>query len=722
MNRSILVGMLGLLVCSSSVLACSDDSCYPSWNLKRDMLDTCNNIPFLSPANDSRVNLRLFWSDLTQQPLQSDSDVYYANQGYAQVPFPNDRVTLNPQTEQTTSDNPQIKSLEQQAKDLQVSPELLPVISQIPDWSGSRCVSNNARSAEQFLSQIQASALTATEKQKLADTRIQMLQNCDPELLQQANWQLSEIQSTEGKEFADYLNAAIAFYSGDFQTATQLFQVLANSTQPWLKETARYMSARTLLNAAQQNAFDEMGYPANENADKTQLNAAKSAFENYINDYPQGQYLASAAGLIRRVDWLAGDNQKLAQDYASLFHQASNITPAIGDALIQEIDNKLLMTMENMSQIDDPTLLATIDLMYMRHRYEDERNPFTEAELLNQADKFKDQPELFQYLKAAYAFYVEKDADKTLSLLETLIPNQDAKPTNYLQFSEISLKGFALENKENYSDAATIWKSLLEHSNEPLQRQQAELALAMNYERTQQIHAVFASGSPIRNSMIRQILLRNIADAKLLRQQIRIPISNSEREVALFTLLYKDLMRGHYSDFLSDLKSMPEKPSSTPLYMGYAYPQQTLSLFQWSGENTGEYQCPALIDVVTTLQSEPNNAKGLNCLGDFVLRNGLDNFPLNEQPDANDLGGTQTLFNGSTFSRLEAYQQVIADKKASHQEQAYALFRSINCFARSGINNCDTQDIPLDQRKQWFQTLKSRYADTSWGQSLKYYW
>ena len=24
--------------------ACSDDSCYPTWDLKRDQLDTCNNL------------------------------------------------------------------------------------------------------------------------------------------------------------------------------------------------------------------------------------------------------------------------------------------------------------------------------------------------------------------------------------------------------------------------------------------------------------------------------------------------------------------------------------------------------------------------------------------------------------------------------------------------------------------------------------------------------
>ena len=43
--------------------ASGDDSCYPAWSLLRDSLDVCNNLAFLSPGNDSRVNLRLLLAD-----------------------------------------------------------------------------------------------------------------------------------------------------------------------------------------------------------------------------------------------------------------------------------------------------------------------------------------------------------------------------------------------------------------------------------------------------------------------------------------------------------------------------------------------------------------------------------------------------------------------------------------------------------------------------------
>ena len=56
---ALMIGSLGV----QEARASSDDSCYPSWNLKRDTLDVCNSLPFLSPGNDSRVNLQLLLAD-----------------------------------------------------------------------------------------------------------------------------------------------------------------------------------------------------------------------------------------------------------------------------------------------------------------------------------------------------------------------------------------------------------------------------------------------------------------------------------------------------------------------------------------------------------------------------------------------------------------------------------------------------------------------------------
>ena len=113
---------------------------------------------------------------------------------------------------------------------------------------------------------------------------------------------------------------------------------------------------------------------------------------------------------------------------------------------------------------------------------------------------------------------------------------------------------------------------------DPLQRAQLELALAMNYERSGQLATVFSPGSPIRTQEVREILLRNLAGPALLRQQAKASdATEEERDTALFTLLYKDLMRGHYRDFGTDMAllpdPLPEKPS-VPW-------DRSLTLFHW---------------------------------------------------------------------------------------------------------------------------------------------
>ncbi|WP_342368592.1 hypothetical protein, partial [Stenotrophomonas maltophilia] len=56
--------------------------------------------------------------------------------------------------------------------------------------------------------------------------------------------------------------------------------------------------------------------------DKAVLQQAGAGFEAYLKTYPQGRYAVSAKGLIRRVHWLKGDTQALADDYAEQLTQA----------------------------------------------------------------------------------------------------------------------------------------------------------------------------------------------------------------------------------------------------------------------------------------------------------------------------------------------------------------------------------------------------------------
>lgn len=713
--------VVGAAVCAPA-RASSDGACYPSWSLFKSTPDVCNNLAFLNPGNDSRVNLHLLLADkgvlpLTPTALGSDD----LSEGYGPIPFPVYRlnsaasgdVTNEPHTSSTAGLG---KVLEQ----LGITREGVATAGDaFLSGEGSRCRSNSDDSAMAFISQLLSSTeLSAAERQALARSRMQMLAACSWESVQQASLLPTDIQSVQGKAFAAYLQAAGDFYSGRFADAGKAFAVLADSPQPWLKETALYMTARTALNTAQQNAFDEYGVLTLERVDKASLQQAQNAFQNYLGTYPTGDYAVSARGLLRRVHWLDGDTGKLAEDYVFQLTQTQETQRNVSlDELVNEVDTKLLTV--SAEAVQTPLLLAINDLMQMRDQ---SRRKLTLAGLQAQKAVFAQQPALYDYLQAVFALYVDKNPDSALKLLPSDLPST----LDYLAFSQQTLRGLALEARQDWKGAEALWLQLLPLAKQPLQREQLELALAMNYERSQQLAKVFADDSPIKTAQIRYILLRQLADAPLLRQQITQGLEATERDTALFVLLYKDLLRSQYQTFSDDLKRLPGKPSEEKLgsSLGYVYTNgQALKMFQWNGDKAESgYACPGIADIAANLQSDGKNPQGLNCLGEFILRNSLDGMPLEQRSKVGNLGGTASAFMGDVFSRLNGYQEVIGNAKAPHKDRAYALFRAINCYAPAGYNSCGGNDVTPAVRKDWFRQLKTGFADTTWGKSLQYYW
>lgn len=145
------------------------------------------------------------------------------------------------------------------------------------EGEGSRCRSNDQDSALAFLRQVRDAGLGEAETKALASSRLDLLGACGWEQEELGGVLAQGVESAAGKAFATYLEAAANFYSGRFDEAEQGFKALQDVSQPWLKETALYLQARTLLNAAQQNAFDDMGFPELQNVDKARLEQTRSA-------------------------------------------------------------------------------------------------------------------------------------------------------------------------------------------------------------------------------------------------------------------------------------------------------------------------------------------------------------------------------------------------------------------------------------------------------------
>jgi TolA-binding protein len=686
--------------------ASGDFSCATVWKLDQTSYADCNNLPFLSPGNDSRVNLQLLLTDAGRADIESPRKT--------DPPTPSIAANASPFTWEAFLDviGPRAPG----------APDDADADTDYASGEGSRCRSNGV-GAKAFEAALDASpSIPAAERTTLSKAREALSPTCNAAATPTAYAIPAQIHSPLGRQFGQYLAGTAGFYGGDFDGARQSFVALHASSQPWLRETARYMIGRAALNQAQVRAFDDYGALSADKVDSAALGAAEQGFEAYLRDYPKGLYAASARGLLRRVYWLGNRPGKLAAAYGWSFTHPEPLERNVSvGGLVLEVDNKLL-TRVAPGDVKDPTLLAVLDLMAMRGRSDiSDTAPAAIKfdDLLAQKPVFAGDPSLFEYLLAAHRFYVEADP---AGALDRLGGAQPAGPMSNLAFSRQILRGEAMEAEKNWAGARQLWLRLMGVAKPAFQRPLLDLALASNYEHDGKLTAVFAAGSPIRDPQVREILVRNDAGPALLAERVKAEDgAGRERRVARFVLLYKDLMRGRYFAFAVDSTlSAPRAPAPPPENDALgAEPDQTV--FDWPGSATG-YVCQDVHRVAALLAANPQQSHALICLGEFVRASGVESNSLDTPPAAAELGGAPSMFTGKIFSRLGAYESVIADAKASAGDHAYALYRAVNCYAPSGNNECGGLDVPKSERAGWFHMLKTRYADSAWARTLKYYW
>ena len=711
MNRLWALILIALsLFWAGTAHASADSTCYPNWKIRQTRLSGCSSTALISPGNDTRVNLLMLLHDRHKAVGSTTLSSYNADgrRGEAEpFDYPIFALALGPRVKPSASDET-------------VDVQLL--------W-GTRCLSNIAGRAA-FMGAVGAAKnIPAPERATLAAVRTTLNPDCiegkTRSVVEQA---VGLVKSKQGQNFARYLVGAAAFYDGDFVGARAAFGSIAKAESSWLADSAAYMTGRTALNQAMAGAFDEYGSVKEDGADTASLKSAEAAFLGYLKSYPQGEYAVSARGLLRRVYWLGKDRDRLVAEYVRQFASGDPASRSVSLVdLVQEMDVKILGELKPHA-VSDPMLLAVLDLKAMRHDGDPkvadyDGPPITRAALAAQRARFAGNDALFGYVLAAHSFYV---ADDPADVLRLIRPASTSGGNGYLEYSRQLLRALALDATGDAGARATL-VALVAAAKHPFQRGSAELALAMHDERAKRIDNVFAVNSVIRDADIREILLRYHASPALLRLRYNDKAAaGRERQVALYTLLYKQLTRGAYADFVrdqalipADALPKPEDDYRAPLYTNIA-------LFRWAGSQ--EFVCPSLKSVATTLAATPKDAGSLLCLGEFIRLSGLDPdyygvvHYLDETPPTNELGGTPSLFAGKRFSRLDGYKAIIADPKSGADNKTYALYRAVQCFAPSGYNGCDATDVARDQRKAWFQRLKTDYSASTWAKKSKYYW
>jgi len=688
-----------VLAFNSCLLHASGDfSCGPPrGNVFIRTYSTCNSVPFLSPGNDSRLNLQLLLIDagrLTGTLAIPPEFPIAPDLALLRVPF----------------DFGDWHAIEIGGNAAHISaPSDAADANSYAEGEGSRC-SNSRQAVEVFSKAVSAAALPAGEASILITTRTSLVADCNT-TTSMNNWNSPEgIHSAIGRQFALYVAGANAFYSGDFQSALKGFKSLESSANPWLKETSRYMVGRILLNSAQSGAFGEWGDLQLKKVAKDDLKGAESAFNSYLDDFPRGIYAASARGLLRRVYWLDGDQTRLAEEYDKAFAETEKGNATVSE-LVQEADSKLLGTVQ-IDRIQSPQFLLIIDLMRMRSGGDDSGHggalpAFTLKDLEAQKDRFARNVALYGYLLAVFHIYVDDKPEEALALLPEL-PN---RKLNYFAFSQQSLRVLAFGATRRFDQEQRLLLNMLPISTLPLQSEQIQLALANLEQHAGHVERVFAADSPIQDKAIRTILTEYSASPAMLRQRIKDPKEDPEVvNAAIYTLLFKELTGGKYTEFQTDLALM------------HAHPSVILAAFSASAQDkTPDYHCPSLREIAETLEHNRKDARSLNCVGEMVRIQGI-HYGQDAAPPQTDLGGGNSLFPVTNYSRMDGYLEVIADHSAESDARAYAFFRAIRCFAPSGSNDCGKQDIPLSTRKRWFQMLHQEYPNSVWAQSLKYYW
>ncbi|MGT0250661.1 hypothetical protein [Burkholderia pyrrocinia] len=717
LQRNLLAALAASLLWIPGAHASSDDTCYAPATLRQNAY-SCGNVPMLSPANDTRINAMLLMVDSAKvAQVFPDPKTIPAKDRINQiiVPFPLDFSGW-------------IEIGQKRPDQAGGAADADAPSNRYADGEGSICRSMNA-GADAFNDALNAAGgIPADEAARLRTARTDIAQKTCAAGGASAAWTKPPVKSPLGQQFAAYLDGTNAFYRADFLTATKAFANASHSANPWLKETGLYMAGRAQLNAAQANVFDnDSPTPSRARVTKVSLDAANTVFRTYLNVYPQGRYAVSASGLLRRVAWLGGNVTQQADLYGNALARWSPKTSNVPlMQLANELDSKLLFGSElDARQIQSPTVLATVDLLRMRTSDSSDASrskPLTLDDLQAQKPRFANAPALYDYLLATWYVQIGHKPDAALELL----PQTPAVPLDYFGLSQQTLRAFALEDSGQPDKARQLWRDLIPLAKFRFQREALELALAINLEQAGLVNDVFADDSPVQNAALRAILLQRSASADLLRAQAQNQATGGAlRDTALYTLLYKELTRSHYADFIADAALVSGTPAD-PLKPFIAP----------GARNEDGYTCPSARDIAATLQQTPGDAKGLNCLADFArlhppaaglegdpvplwIRNASSTTATRVPPT---LGASPSQFAGKPYERMSSYVTVMADAQANPNDRAYAFYRAIKCYAPSGSNECGGKDVPKNTRKRWFDTLKATYPGSPWAQKLRYYW
>lgn len=693
-----------------------------------------SNLPYLTPYNDTRVNAILQLEDnmVEDQLLMAikDNDWYADN-----TPTP---LSLPVHTSLFVRSNYDLN--------LERSPELIAVVKKLHQnyfqyWEKNKealkqkgiwsvepaialkceyyCSISDLNAALDYIDAVENSEMTDKQKYELSYARYQLFQEKEYFTMTKENFDLS---SDVSRDFYRYLEVAKYFNNEQYQLAKEALLPLLQSDNVWLKEVSFYLQGRIALKDAQKELLNEWGDDLVESPSlegRELVSKAREEFQTYMDQYPNGLYFNSAQGLLRRLNWLSGNNVAVVRELEHWYQAPDQYLQKdhryherLLDLLI-EVDRKVVDRYENKDvPVENPQLLAVRILQSLRYYTYDPSANYSFEDLIGQYQPyFKDKPRLYQYLVATYYSEIDPQPKKVVELLPVLDERKQTLTT--FELSEQILRAQAFEAQKRWSAAETIWQELYKRVNTPLQRELVEAGMAGNYVLSDRVERAFTADSIVQNTAFRDSLIEDHVSRGFVIDLIKDGYISDEKTRAkwLYIQLYKDVYTINPMAFFEDVQLINKFAGQD---VGDVAP---FEFFSQPIKNAYQYQCDTPMVVMQQLAENPNDSHTQMCYS----------FMVESMPAYTVLGSQQFTHlkpsNWATqqITNYDSYRQVIDNPKANKDDRALALYHGINCYNR-GINRCDDKDIPKSERKRWFDTLKKEHSDSQWAKQQKYYW
>lgn len=565
------------------------------------------------------------------------------------------------------------------------TPTILPSASRnfslTPDWGDCR---NAAAATFEFIEALAADPnLSTSDFAELSTLRVTQLFACHGA----ADWPEIASPTSTQTAYKQYLVGVDHFYRHRYPEALQQFELVSQSIDPsesathWLAETSRYMLGRLQLLIAQANWFPFSRQPGS--LDSERLNQAITAFNHYINDYPNGLYYQSALGLKRRVLHLQGDTET----YRVLLKQAlSNVIAAMNE---HYPDNEILAKQLH-------------DLIIEYQRY----SGYSGTEILTELlAALKQQPGNSKLQLASNDLeilleQVNQFADKTL-------PAPNWQPSSLLEI-KVGLYARYWQQQGDHKRAIELLetqRNAFRYSSDP------DLLIAENLYQADGLMAVLAY-QDYKTPFIKQAYLNdtchwnqleNFAEASPQTQQQQLKDAD-DHGLILQTLLARYLREGDFDRMHSLFRRYPDK------LLGQ------FAQIRTAAEQISRQTKPgkAYMNIGYWLGKNPSFQFGLRSTDKRLLNHKCD-------PQKQALS---TRYNAiSTLGAYDYFLKALAAQQ-NQDDQAKTLHFLVMC-SRPGWRGLDCYSSSRRLRKpskHWFDLLHARFPKSKWARKTPYYY